>query len=513
MHPILTLGLSGLLFVAIRRIQQVRQMFRFIFKLPGPASWNIFLGHLPIIGHSRKTSTMVAEEHVSLRCFITPIALTLKAIQHVTSNAQIYEKPPQAQFLLSRILGKGMFSLNNKIASSSYKTLKGFCYLTEEALKLRDRLQGLANTQNPVDIVPYLSECTMQIIGLGGFGYDLQNSRLATLFRNIFRLSGNPWVALIVHIQATFPIFRNLATAQRQRVNLARAEMDEIGQRMIQRTKDEVDMANKADGGSIDKASFTKRDILSLLIRANMATDIPENQRLSDEEVIAQIPTFIVAGSETTSTAVSWTILALCKHPEVQGKLRTEVLSMDTENPTMEQLNSLTYLGYVVREVLRLYPPVTQTARMAVADDVIPLSNPIQCRNGSWIHEIPVRKGQQIFVHILGVHQNSAIWGDDANEFRPERWESEVPEAATAVPGVWGNLLTFLGGQHACIGYRFSVIETKSILFALVKAFTFELAIQPDSIQPSPTVVSRPCVIGHPQFGNNMLPVNINSNT
>ena len=76
MHPILALGLGGLLFVAFRRIHQVRQMFGFIFKLPGPASWNIFLGHLPIIAHSQKTLTMVELENMLLRnIFVTSVAL------------------------------------------------------------------------------------------------------------------------------------------------------------------------------------------------------------------------------------------------------------------------------------------------------------------------------------------------------------------------------------------------------------------------------------------------------
>jgi cytochrome P450 len=50
------------------------------------------------------------------------------------------------------------------------------------------------------------------------------------------------------------------------------------------------------------------------------------------------------------------------------------------------------------------------------------------------------------------------MWGDDAAEFKPERWES-IPEKASNIPGVWSNLLTFLGGPRACIGYRFSLVE------------------------------------------------------
>ncbi len=97
---------------------------------------------------------------------------------------------------------------------------------------------------------------------------------------------------------------------------------------------------------------------------------------------------------------------------------------------------------------------------------------------------------------------------------RPERWENP-PNAISSVPGVWGHLLTFLGGPHACIGYRFSVTEyvyafleprictkapdytpfrLKALLFALVRAFEFELAVPHEDILPMGLLVQRPTV-------------------
>ena len=163
----------------------------------------------------------------------------------------------------------------------------------------------------------------------------------------------------------------------------------------------------------------------------------------------------------------------------------------------MDEVNSLPYLDSVIRETLRIHAPVPATMRVAVKDDIVPLGTPFVDKKGKvhnsilWVQQssylnwfnmmewfvlCSVRKGQTMFIPILPINRSEALWGPDAREFkyvhfvfllkllivhgwnRPERWESS-PEAAGAVPGVWGNMLTFLGGPRACIGYRFSLVE------------------------------------------------------
>lgn len=83
---------------------------------------------------------------------------------------------------------------------------------------------------------------------------------------------------------------------------------------------------------------------------------------------------------------MSWVLFALSQDKEVQSKLRGELFTIDTDNPTMDQLNALPYLDMVLRESLRLHPAVPSMGRMALKDDILPLSQSVIDRHGK-VHE------------------------------------------------------------------------------------------------------------------------------
>jgi len=104
--------------------------------------------------------------------------------------------------------------------------------------------------------------------------------------------------------------------------------------------------------------------------------------------IISEVPTFLVAGHETTSIATTWALFALTQSPEVQDKLRKQLLAVETDNPTMDELNALPYLDAVVRETLRLYPPLPSSMRVATEDDILPLGQPAKDKNGNVLDSI-----------------------------------------------------------------------------------------------------------------------------
>jgi len=192
----------------------------------------------------------------------------------------------------------------------------------------------------------------------------------------------------------------------------------------------------------------------------------------------------------------------LALSPRVQTKLRKELLSVNSPTPSVEDLNALPYLDQVVREGLRVHAPITSTMRAAGKDDVIPLSAPIYDRKGRAMSEIRIKKGDVITIPIAPINQLKSLWGPDAHEFRPERWD-QVPGAVSSIPGIYSNLLTFLGGPRNCIGYRFALAEIKVFLFTLLRSCQFD--IDPSLvIEKKLNIVARPVVKSEPDSGNQM---------
>ncbi|GLB42644.1 putative cytochrome p450 [Lyophyllum shimeji] len=322
-------------------------------------------------------------------------------------------------------------------------------------------------------------DCSLNILDDG-----LQNE-LYTAFATTAN-PGDEKGFLIAALRCFFPSLRFLENKQDVTFALARETMSRIGERLLREYK-----------ASMHKStSPVPHNLVSLLAQSNTIEDVSGHPRMTDEDILAQVHTFFCAGYLTTSLTVTWALYELTQNKMVQNKLREELLAVDTDNPTMDQLNSLPYLDMFIRETLRLHAPLETTVRAAVEDVVLPLNHPVTDQKGVSHHILRLRKGQMVFIPILVMNRQKSIWGDDALEFRPERWKT-IPSAAREVPGVWGNMMTFFDGPRACPGFRFSLVEMRALLFTLVRAFEFELAVRPEGITVKSSFIHRPiCLNG-----------------
>ncbi|KAI0716494.1 cytochrome P450 [Earliella scabrosa] len=419
-------------------------------------------------------------------------------------------------------------------------------------VKARSSPSSSSSSACKLDVLPWLARATLDVIGEAGFGYAFRSleaaaerreseSELARAFGVIFGTARKFRVMTI--LQVWFPVlraFRRENAAMQQ----ANATMRRIGTELIEQRRAEKD-ANAIEG---DKTALD-RDLLSVLIRSNIS-EVP-GQRMSLNEILCQISTFLAAGHETSSSALTWTLYALARAPAVQARLREELRTLplppshplsppapshpshdpeshpdphrhrhgarsaerereDERDALTDALGRLPYLDAVVREALRVYAPITTTMRVAGADDVIPVAAPFVDRRGRRCEAIRVRRGDIISVPIQAMNKVEEEWGRDAEVFRPERWlEGEGGRGrGQKVQGLWGNMLTFGGpasgnGNRSCIGYRFALSEIKIFLYVLVR--DLEFTIDPTvEIEKKVNVVTRPCVKSEPHRGNQM---------
>ncbi|KAJ7224918.1 cytochrome P450 [Mycena haematopus] len=434
------------------------------------------------------------------------------ALHRIVNNSEIYQKPPMVRFNMTLMLGKGLLVAEDeehtklvRINSSpafGLSQIQGLTQLfVDKSLELSEfwaQKPQDASGWARIDVFAGLKAMTLDVIGLAGFNYQFNSldankepSELGKAFRQVFLQGGLDNPTVITVLRSRFPILLPLLRPPK-RMTQGRETMTRIGRQLLQDAKDAVASGEKV---------VERKDLLSLLVRSNMAKEIPESQRLSDDVVVAQLPTFFAAGHETTSTATTWALFALATHPAVQTTLRTELQTMGTDSPSLDALNALPYLDKVVREVMRVHSPVVFTSRMAMRDDVIPLGTPYTDTRGMQHDSIVVSKGQVIYVPVAALNRDTRIWGADAAEFKPDRWDA-VPDTANAIPGVWSHLFSFLGGPHNCIGWRFSLAEMKALLYTLIRSFEFELAVPREEVAVAgQTPVQRPSLVSEPGKG------------
>jgi len=171
-----------------------------------------------------------------------------------------------------------------------------------------------------------------------------------------------------------------------------------------------------------------------------------------------QLLNVFLAAHNTTAIFVSNIYFCLARYPAAFSTLRKEVESFDGNDIDAEGLRKLPYLQNVLKETLRMHPPLSTTTRAAVRDTVLPRGGGV-----SGTAPVLVRKGDFIVISFYALHRDKGVYGDDSNTFRPERWD-------TIRPRTW-EYMPFGGGPRVCPGQQLAMVEAGFILFKVMKAF------------------------------------------
>ncbi|KAG1877707.1 cytochrome P450 [Suillus subalutaceus] len=349
-----------------------------------------------------------------------------------------------------------------------------------------------------IEVQNWMNHISLDTIGIAGFSHDfgsLDGKRASvtevfdTFGSNQKASAGNRILFLLA---STFPIVIKIPTKRRNLVKKLGVAMSEISNDLLIRSRQEKDV----NVGERDE----EKSIIGLLIKSEGQD---AELRMSEEEVMAQMRVLLLAGYETTSISLTWALIELSRHMDVQTRLREELLVFGAD-PTYDQLKAnLPYLDAVVHEILRLHPPLGEFTRLAAADDVIPLSEPVRTVSGEMTDSICIAKGTLITISSAAINRSSAIWGPDAKEFKPNRWLTEdgISGKAKEVQG-HRHLLTFVDGPRTCLGKDFAIAEFKTVLLVLVKNFVFEMRNGSDTqVEIASGFLPRPRVVGEDGIG------------
>ncbi|GJE92602.1 cytochrome P450 [Phanerochaete sordida] len=517
-----------------------------IRQLPGPQSkWLVEWRHIVMTMDPRRSPHTAAEfvEKYGRNVYIRgPVpwdqrlfTLDPVTMNHVLQNTTIYEKPWSSRRLISGLIGRGMLSAEGqmhkrqrRIATPAFslQAMRALIPLVfSRGTALQERWMDLIREGGAeegkgtvINVCSWASRATFDVMGAAGFDYEfnaLQNedNELLRAYVDMFetavsRQKGGMRAMLSMYIPIIDKILPNETTrfvAKCQKV------IERVAGKLIQEKKRKISEAEEK--GEV----YQGKDLLSLMLKSNAAKDLPPDQRLSDADLLHNINTFMFAGTDTTSLALTWTLYVLALYPSIQDRLRAELLSVapaaDLHTLTNDEvqrlyaaLAELPLLENVLRETLRLIPPVHSSIREATRDDVVPVSGPLKrtLKDGRVVEErvsqIAVPKGTFVHVPIEGFNLDKGLWGESAWKFDPDRW-NDLPETIKALPGLYQHTLTFSAGPRACIGVRMSVIELKSFLFALVTKFRF--APDPASkIGKANVILTRPYVAGRQNEGS-----------
>ncbi|KAG8905403.1 hypothetical protein FRC00_013298 [Tulasnella sp. 408] len=370
-----------------------------------------------------------------------------------------------------------------------------------KAEELRDRWIGLlaptpdAEGYTQLDINHWVSRATFDAFALAGFSYSLnviqnEDHPLYLAYKKMFDMAINKGQTLMGFLEIYMPWLTYLPTEVNRQVNASKKIILDAGNELIREKRQALLKGLDEEKGPGNGG----RDLLSLLIKSNLEETSPK-QRLSDAELLAQIHSFLFVGSDSVSLSILWTLYELSHNIPLQTRVRDEILAARQASPgqTANDAAALPLLDAVVRECLRLTPPLQSTLRSAARDDIIPTED----GNG-----IKIRAGQLIHLPFEGMNIAKEIWGQDAWEFKPDRWFN-LPETAKRTPGLVSNLMTFSIGPHSCPGVHFAIMEMKAFLAELISSFEFA-PVPKKRILKGNVMVTRPFVAGEWDKGTQM---------
>ncbi len=367
-------------------------------------------------------------------------------IKHVLSTGQAkYSKMVRGTKFLADIGGRGLLTSEGEFWQQGRRVIQPFfirkqysryvSIMDECAQNLVQRWRENFQTQS-FDLAPEMTKFTLNVLGRSIFNedFDAHTDTVYETLRGLLNITEDRIIHLI---------------PRRGRV---KKTQDAEFQRDLKILEDLVDgliLKSKESGEKNPENNF---------IHALLESSV----EFTDRDIRDHVISLLIAGHETTATALCWLMILLEKHPEAKARVLAE--ARGKRELSFASVQELTYTHLCAQEALRLYPPFWIMGRVATEDDVL-LGHPI-------------KKGDRIQINPYFTHHNPRYW-ESPEEFRPERF---APENAHRLNEFC--YLPFGKGPRTCIGNHFAMLEMVIGMKRLFEAFEIEIenatAINPD---------------------------------
>jgi cytochrome P450 len=432
---------------------------------PGPFFWEPFTPARELLRDPLGTLERMRRDYGDVvRSRIGPIAYYAlfrpEHVKHILQdNNHNYVKGP----IIARakvLIGDGLFSSEGefwrrqrKLAQPAFHRQRIGAFadaMTECGREALDAWSGAAATGSGFDLMAEMSRVTLRVVGKTLFSLDLAGDAsavgdaLLVALDHVVHRSFNLVVA-----PAWLPTPRNLRFRRALRV------LDDVVLRIIESRR-----RTGEDCG----------DLLSMLLAAR---DEETGTGMNDGQLRDEVMTFVLAGHETTAVTLAWTWYLLCRHREIEQRLRDEVAAaIGRRTPGFGDLPALRYVRMVVEESLRLYPPLWAFGRQAVAEDRI--------------DGYRIAAGAPVNLCPWITHRDPAVW-PDPERFDPERFTPERVAARHRFA-----YLPFSGGPRICIGIEFALMEATLLVAMIAQRYRVELAEPEREVVPEVRLTIRP---------------------
>jgi cytochrome P450 len=381
-------------------------------------------------------------------CPGTVFAYGPEYVRQVTSQHEVYYKYPLSGRMYRKHddsprteplkhFGVGLFGVNGSV-HRQHRQLLMPAFHKQRIDSYRDDIVAITQSEleqlqlgKPINIAQVMRLLTLRVATKTLFGYDVGSlgAKSGYLLQEALGLIGKPKVTLLPFDIPGLPYHRLF--------NLM-AQLDDEMRVLIRR---------KRESGTDDG------DVLSMLIQAR---DVESGMALTEDELLGHTSVIFAAGHETSANALTWTLFLLSQHPQVAVNLLDELESvLKSEAPTVEQLQQLPMLERVIKESMRVLPPVPWNGRVTSQATIL--------------GDYALPAGTEVFISIYQTHHMPEIY-PEPERFNPQRWEGFEPTMFEYNP--------FSAGSRICIGAGFAMMEIKIVLAMLLQRYRLQFLPQ-----------------------------------